>query len=1588
MKNIKTLIATITVFALLLQVIAMPSMLISATTNAKVSVENFENANLPTSPVNTGTYSNVTFATTCGSTFQLGTDKFSDGSKSLQVNVSNQANFKYFLNLTDYKNNITENGDLVFYVSLPAGTVTYSGTNATHLANQPDGKYGISIGYAATNGNDAGATKKLNNKEIIYYFKDGSKITKTESGIYPYNSTGEISTTGFEGYVSLSLSDMDLTTTPYLMFGALSTTWGGFLQNKTVYFDDFGLCDATQFTPYEDSNDNNNGNQQPTVAPDTVADFEDLAADWNPDDDTFKNQRVRGTKFYESVFSLDTSSKAQGKNALKLTVGNQGAFEMHVQLKKSNELAPTYKALSFYVNLPSGTYLSSSNVKTGMAVRFNSKAQTQGAVQPTYNITYYFKDGTSITKTENAIYPYDNKGNLTSNGFDGYVSISLNNVDLETNGYMILTSTSATWGEPFRGKEIYFDDFGASDTTSIKLTVGKQGTFEIPVQLKKLTDSVQKNKAIAFNVNLPSGTYLSSSNVKTGMAVRFNSTAGTQGAVQPALNITYYFKDGTTLTKTENAIYPYDNQGNLTSDGFDGYVAVSLKDVDLETNGYMILSDTSATWGEPFRGKEISLDEIIGCDITEFKPYGVASSGNNSGNDGGNDGGNDTGGNGDGNGGGTDTDTGDGSSTPTAPNTVANFEDLAADWNPDDDTFKNQRVRGTKFYESVFSLDTSSKAQGKNALKLTVGKQGAFEMHVQLKKAGEAAPTYKALAFYVKLPAGTYTKNTGEKVGMAVRFNSSAKTQGAVQPALNITYYFKDGTKITKTENAIYPYDNKGNLTSNGFDGYVAISLADVNLETNGYMILSATSATWGEPFRDKEIYFDDFGGCDTANFKPYDGSGSDNNSGNGDEENGSTGDGSSEDTAPITIADFEGLSADWNPDDDTFKNQRVRGTKFYESVFSLDTSSKAQGKNALKLTVGKQGAFEMHVQLKKAGEAAPTYKALAFYVKLPAGTYTKNTGEKVGMAVRFNSSAKTQGAVQPALNITYYFKDGTKITKTENAIYPYDNKGNLTSNGFDGYVAISLADVNLETNGYMILSATSATWGEPFREKEIYFDDFGGCDTANFKPYDGSNSEENSENKEESKPDGEINSIIADFEDLTADWNPDDDEFTKQRVRGTNFYESVFSLDTTSKAQGKNALKLTVGKQGAFEMHVQLKKAGETTPTYKAMAFYVNLPKGTYLNSSNEKIGMAVRFNSDAKLQGAIQPEYNITYYFKDGTKITKTENAIYPYDNKGNLTSKGFDGYVVISLANVDLNVNSYMILSSTAVTWGEPFREKEVYFDDFRGCDTANFKPYDGSNYVPPIDPEVANGVTIVDFESLDKETWDPNKWNDQDSNILCQKFYEAKFSLDTGSRAQGKNSLKIGTSGQGAFEIQVIVPSDYKDASRFDAVALYVDIPMGDYLDAAKRAGIKVAITDGSGKKTMEKVKITYMFPDGATVTKKDQDAIYPYSKNGSISETGFKGYAIISFAGYGIDAKEIKNLILTASAPYKEPLQDTTLYLDDVRFCYAKTFDPFGLYTKSPQTGDVFNYISTCAAMLGIVFLAVIVINNKKNKLTV
>ena len=93
----------------IISLILIAVMLISATTNAKVSVENFENANLPTSPVNTGTYSNVTFATTCGSTFQLGTDKFSDGSKSLQVNVSNQANFKYFLNLTDYKNNITEN---------------------------------------------------------------------------------------------------------------------------------------------------------------------------------------------------------------------------------------------------------------------------------------------------------------------------------------------------------------------------------------------------------------------------------------------------------------------------------------------------------------------------------------------------------------------------------------------------------------------------------------------------------------------------------------------------------------------------------------------------------------------------------------------------------------------------------------------------------------------------------------------------------------------------------------------------------------------------------------------------------------------------------------------------------------------------------------------------------------------------------------------------------------------------------------------------------------------------------------------------------------------------------------------------------------------------------------------------------------------------------------------------------------------------------------------------------------------------------------------------------------------------------------
>ena len=91
--------------------------------------------------------------------------------------------------------NLSQNGNIAFYVNLPAGTVNLpSNASDNAKAAMTDGKYGIKLGLAANNDQDTVATTVLANTSFTYYFEDGTTYTaQNESGIYPYkNKNGEI----------------------------------------------------------------------------------------------------------------------------------------------------------------------------------------------------------------------------------------------------------------------------------------------------------------------------------------------------------------------------------------------------------------------------------------------------------------------------------------------------------------------------------------------------------------------------------------------------------------------------------------------------------------------------------------------------------------------------------------------------------------------------------------------------------------------------------------------------------------------------------------------------------------------------------------------------------------------------------------------------------------------------------------------------------------------------------------------------------------------------------------------------------------------------------------------------------------------------------------------------------------------------------------------------------------------------------------------------------------------------------------------------------------------------------------------------
>lgn len=426
---------------------------------AGVSVEDFEDTSLPTDTtvnkaVDKGgsSYGNLSVSNSCSSTFQRNTAKdagqLSNGNSSLKVNVSNQANFKFFINLSSYKTNLSQNGNIAFYVNLPAGTVNLpSNASDNAKAAMTDGKYGIKLGLAANNDQDTVATTVLANTSFTYYFEDGTTYTaQNESGIYPYkNKNGEISTEGFKGYVSVSIANADLSTTPYLIFTSLYTSWAGFLQSKTVYFDDFRLLNSEYFVPY------------------ALMDYENVVSTWDPTSWYTNDSLTYARKDSNANPNFDTTGAAQGSNSLKITTcTNRGAFNARIMLTKSGATTPIfgdeYNGIAFYIDIPELTSGKDINQFKAVNVGLCSGGDKPIAQSLSAVITYWFEDGSILVKYgDDGIYPYDKYGNLTTEGFTGYISVSFHKADLITNRFLGIMGQD--YNEPlYSGQVIYIDD--------------------------------------------------------------------------------------------------------------------------------------------------------------------------------------------------------------------------------------------------------------------------------------------------------------------------------------------------------------------------------------------------------------------------------------------------------------------------------------------------------------------------------------------------------------------------------------------------------------------------------------------------------------------------------------------------------------------------------------------------------------------------------------------------------------------------------------------------------------------------------------------------------------------------------------------------------------------------------------------------------------------------------------------------------------------------------------------------------------------------------------------------------------------------
>ncbi len=379
------------------------------------------------------------------------------------------------------------------------------------------------------------------------------------------------------------------------------------------------------------------------------------------------------------AYSLNTDATYVAKGTKSLAVNtkqNGHLFRYFIDLRKDNVI-PNYDNITFYVDLPAGsvTGTSSGNYPDGMyGIYFSFTDYVSQSVDfskyTNYTVTYYFKDGTKLVKeNQSGVYPYSADGRASTNGFEGYVSVKINDGAIaSTNKYLMLGTYSKQYEGGYLSKKSYFDDFrcvdydsfapyaledyedvaeGTSatsynatsktwaatwynaspsfDTTgiaqgknSLKIAC-KDGGFHFGVRIAEVSANTpifgDGYNGLAFYVDIPAyaswrGAF---SPIKVVMATGYD---GGTTKVLDAATYVYWFDDGSVLVKCgDDGIYPYDKNGNKVYTGFKGYVSVYYGGVDFSTYKFIRINTAQYNPGLTGGSQVVYFDDFRPCNF-------------------------------------------------------------------------------------------------------------------------------------------------------------------------------------------------------------------------------------------------------------------------------------------------------------------------------------------------------------------------------------------------------------------------------------------------------------------------------------------------------------------------------------------------------------------------------------------------------------------------------------------------------------------------------------------------------------------------------------------------------------------------------------------------------------------------------------------------------------------------------------------------------------------------------------------------------------------------------------------------------------